>query len=201
MAAVFDNDRQGDFRRFGWGESDEQRMVADVCGKVFGIRSFFAVVDHLCGSGFSCDAVCRASPGTPGGSILGVDHIHHGVRDQLPPGGIGEGHAAELLRRVLDDLTVLLIGAQQARFHADAAGGQRCGCCGELQGRQQQVALADAHDDGFAGVPGLAVGLSLPCFVGKQPGLLSGQVDLLGLAKPELCQEWLQGIDAHAVGQ
>ena len=76
---------------------------------------------------------------------------------------------------------------------------------GQLQWRGQQVALANTHDDGFAGEPDLVlrtlVGFFLPLGGWHQARFLTGNVDTRAHAEPEMGHGFVDALDAEQVCQ
>src|SRR5262245_63202024 len=69
----------------------------------------------------------------------------------------------------------------------------------KLERRGRDIALADPAADGLAGIPGLPERASLPFGVGDDALLLSGEPDVMDLAKPELPRHLGKAIDADAI--
>src|SRR6185312_6172996 len=78
------------------------------------------------------------------------------------------------------------------------AGRNTRGLLAKLQRRGGDVTLADADTKGVALLPGLVIGLLLPCAAGNQTAALARQLDAGGRAQAQFAGRRFDPVDAHA---
>src|SRR5579863_4286551 len=181
--AFFEQCADYDFRTAPGLDTDEPAVVFEV-GFAHGAElGFECVADSLGAAGFAGEIdtlEMRAGSGT-----AGIDHVGHGIGDDLPIFRIERD--LDLIRTVGggNDSGRQVLGIRNVRADQQAATGDGGNGARHLNGRSGNGALADANGNGFTGVPFLFVVADFPLFGRHDAGDFLRQVDAGALAQAE----------------
>ena len=198
--AMLDHHHQGDARRFRRCEGNEQRAIAVFLRRIqITAGGATGAVDALRGAGFASDLIRRIQAHGTAGAAGAMHHRHHAFAHRgqmlriLDHGRQGRRQRRRHHRRI----ETALGGAQQMRTMPDAIAGQRRQCAGELDWCHHPIALADAGNHRFAGIPGLAVTGLFPFARWQHAAGFAIQIDATGLTETELRHVGAAAIDAE----
>ncbi|MNQ36072.1 hypothetical protein D3C85_495830 [compost metagenome] len=151
---------------------------------------------HLGGTALAGYAVDGLGPDLVRRAAGAVDHLFHADAAGIPVRWVAQD---DVRNRVGVLWWLALDGLGQVRADPLATVGHQRRGLGQLQRRGLHVALANAEDQGFPGIPGLAVARALPIAGRHQAGGLLEHVQRHALAEAEAGHVVVHPIYAHLV--